>query len=57
MRHRQRAGIFLIDGEKRNQLRGLGDSVRVVVVRGLGRALGEGSAQELIRPAATDLFR
>jgi coenzyme F420-0:L-glutamate ligase/coenzyme F420-1:gamma-L-glutamate ligase len=33
------------------------DGVPVAVVRGLGRALGEGSAQELIRPAGTDLFR
>jgi coenzyme F420-0:L-glutamate ligase/coenzyme F420-1:gamma-L-glutamate ligase len=33
------------------------DRVPVAVVRGLARALGEGSAQELIRPAANDLFR
>ncbi len=33
------------------------DGVPVAVVRGLSRALGDGSAQELIRPAANDLFR
>lgn len=33
------------------------DGVPVALVRGLGRALGPGSATELIRPAATDLFR
>ena len=33
------------------------DGVPVALVRGLGRALGPGSASELIRPAATDLFR
>lgn len=33
------------------------DGVPVALVRGLGRALGPGSAAELVRPAATDLFR
>jgi coenzyme F420-0:L-glutamate ligase/coenzyme F420-1:gamma-L-glutamate ligase len=33
------------------------DGVPVAIVRGLGRALHDGSASELIRPAATDLFR
>ncbi len=33
------------------------DGVPVALVRGLERALGPGSASELIRPAATDLFR
>src|SRR5438132_5736658 len=33
------------------------DGVPVALVRGLGRALGPGSARELIRPAANDLFR
>jgi coenzyme F420-0:L-glutamate ligase / coenzyme F420-1:gamma-L-glutamate ligase len=33
------------------------DGVPVALVRGLGRALGPGSASELVRPAATDLFR
>jgi coenzyme F420-0:L-glutamate ligase/coenzyme F420-1:gamma-L-glutamate ligase len=33
------------------------DRVPVAVVRGLSRALGDGSAKELIRPAANDLFR
>jgi coenzyme F420-0:L-glutamate ligase / coenzyme F420-1:gamma-L-glutamate ligase len=33
------------------------DGVPVAVVRGLERALGEGSAAEIVRPAATDLFR
>jgi F420-0:gamma-glutamyl ligase len=33
------------------------DAVPVAVVRGLSWALGEGSAKELIRPAANDLFR
>jgi coenzyme F420-0:L-glutamate ligase / coenzyme F420-1:gamma-L-glutamate ligase len=33
------------------------DRVPVALVRGLGRALGAGSAQELVRPAANDLFR
>jgi coenzyme F420-0:L-glutamate ligase/coenzyme F420-1:gamma-L-glutamate ligase len=33
------------------------DRVPVAVVRGLRRALGDGAARELIRPAATDLFR
>jgi hypothetical protein len=31
--------------------------VPVALVRGLGRALGPGLAQELVRPAATDMFR
>jgi hypothetical protein len=29
----------------------------VALVRGLQRALGPGSARELVRPAANDLFR
>jgi coenzyme F420-0:L-glutamate ligase/coenzyme F420-1:gamma-L-glutamate ligase len=33
------------------------DGVPVALVRGLGRSLGPGSARELVRPAATDLFR
>jgi coenzyme F420-0:L-glutamate ligase/coenzyme F420-1:gamma-L-glutamate ligase len=33
------------------------DRVPVALVRGLGRALGEGSARELVRPAANDMFR
>ena len=33
------------------------DGVPVALVRGFGQALGEGSASELIRPAANDLFR
>ena len=33
------------------------DAVPVAVVRGLGHLLGEGRAQELVRPAETDLFR
>src|SRR5579859_7469494 len=33
------------------------DAVPVALVRGLARALGAGSARELIRPAAADLFR
>jgi coenzyme F420-0:L-glutamate ligase/coenzyme F420-1:gamma-L-glutamate ligase len=33
------------------------DAVPVALVRGLGRALGPGSARELVRPAATDMFR
>jgi coenzyme F420-0:L-glutamate ligase / coenzyme F420-1:gamma-L-glutamate ligase len=33
------------------------DGVPVAVVRGLGRALGEASARELIRPSSNDLFR
>jgi coenzyme F420-0:L-glutamate ligase/coenzyme F420-1:gamma-L-glutamate ligase len=33
------------------------DGVPVALVRGLGRALGAGSATELVRPAATDMFR
>jgi coenzyme F420-0:L-glutamate ligase / coenzyme F420-1:gamma-L-glutamate ligase len=33
------------------------DGVPVALVRGLGRALGPGSARELVRPAANDLFR
>jgi coenzyme F420-0:L-glutamate ligase / coenzyme F420-1:gamma-L-glutamate ligase len=33
------------------------DRVPVALVRGFPSALGEGSARELIRPAATDLFR
>ena len=33
------------------------DGVPVALVRGLERALGPGSGSELIRPAATDLFR
>jgi coenzyme F420-0:L-glutamate ligase/coenzyme F420-1:gamma-L-glutamate ligase len=33
------------------------DGVPVAVIRGLERALGEGAAAELVRPAATDLFR
>jgi coenzyme F420-0:L-glutamate ligase/coenzyme F420-1:gamma-L-glutamate ligase len=33
------------------------DGVPVALVRGLGRALGHGSARELVRPAANDLFR
>jgi coenzyme F420-0:L-glutamate ligase/coenzyme F420-1:gamma-L-glutamate ligase len=33
------------------------DRVPAALVRGLGRALGHGSASELVRPAAMDLFR
>lgn len=33
------------------------DGVPVALVRGLARALGSGSATELVRPAATDMFR
>jgi coenzyme F420-0:L-glutamate ligase/coenzyme F420-1:gamma-L-glutamate ligase len=33
------------------------DRVPVAIVRGLSDVLGEGSARELVRPAATDLFR
>jgi coenzyme F420-0:L-glutamate ligase/coenzyme F420-1:gamma-L-glutamate ligase len=33
------------------------DRVPAALVRGLERALGTGSAQELVRPAANDLFR
>lgn len=33
------------------------DRVPVALVRGLDRALGQGSARELVRPAASDLFR
>jgi len=33
------------------------DAVPAALVRGLSRALADGSAQELVRPAATDLFR
>jgi coenzyme F420-0:L-glutamate ligase/coenzyme F420-1:gamma-L-glutamate ligase len=33
------------------------DGVPVAVVRGLAHALGEGTAKELVRPAATDMFR
>ena len=33
------------------------DRVPAAVVRGLERALGDGSARELVRPAATDMFR
>jgi len=33
------------------------DRVPVALVRGFGHALGDGSARELIRPAANDLFR
>jgi len=33
------------------------DRVPVALVRGLERALGEGSAKELVRPAAQDMFR
>src|SRR6266851_2030681 len=33
------------------------DGVPVALVRGLERALGSGSASELVRPAANDLFR
>jgi coenzyme F420-0:L-glutamate ligase/coenzyme F420-1:gamma-L-glutamate ligase len=33
------------------------DGVPVALVRGLARALGSGSARELVRPAANDLFR
>jgi len=33
------------------------DGVPVAIVRGLARALGEGSAKELLRPASADLFR
>jgi coenzyme F420-0:L-glutamate ligase/coenzyme F420-1:gamma-L-glutamate ligase len=33
------------------------DGVPVALVRGLRRALGPGSARELVRPAANDLFR
>src|SRR3982074_3575679 len=36
---------------------GKSDGVPVALVRGLQRALGPGSSSELIRPAATDLFR
>jgi coenzyme F420-0:L-glutamate ligase/coenzyme F420-1:gamma-L-glutamate ligase len=33
------------------------DGVPVALVRGLARALGPGTATELVRPAANDLFR
>lgn len=33
------------------------DGVPVALVRGLDRALGNGSARELVRPAASDMFR
>jgi len=33
------------------------DAVPVALVRGLERALSEGSAAELVRAAATDMFR
>jgi coenzyme F420-0:L-glutamate ligase/coenzyme F420-1:gamma-L-glutamate ligase len=33
------------------------DAVPVALVRGLSRAVGEGKAKDLIRPAANDLFR
>src|SRR5207249_3736466 len=33
------------------------DGVPAALVRGLARALADGSARELIRPAATDMFR
>jgi coenzyme F420-0:L-glutamate ligase/coenzyme F420-1:gamma-L-glutamate ligase len=33
------------------------DGVPVALIRGLARALGTGSAHELVRPAATDMFR
>jgi len=33
------------------------DAVPAALVRGIGRALGTGTAQELVRPAANDLFR
>ena len=33
------------------------DRVPVALVRGLERAIGEGSARELVRPPATDMFR
>ena len=33
------------------------DRVPVAIIRGLDRGLGEGSAAELVRPAANDLFR
>ena len=33
------------------------DAVPVALVRGLERAIGEASAAELVRPAATDMFR
>ncbi len=33
------------------------DRVPAALVRGLGRALGEGSAKELVRPALNDMFR
>src|SRR6185437_7352597 len=33
------------------------DRVPAALVRGLARALGPGSAHELVRPAATDMFR
>lgn len=33
------------------------DQVPVALVRGLGRALGPGTASQLVRPAATDMFR
>ena len=36
---------------------GKADGVPVALIRGLERALGRGSARELVRPAATDLFR
>jgi coenzyme F420-0:L-glutamate ligase/coenzyme F420-1:gamma-L-glutamate ligase len=36
---------------------GKADGLPVVVVRGLGHALGEGSAAELVMPAERDLFR
>jgi coenzyme F420-0:L-glutamate ligase / coenzyme F420-1:gamma-L-glutamate ligase len=33
------------------------DQVPVAIVRGLRRALGDGKASQLVRPAATDMFR
>jgi coenzyme F420-0:L-glutamate ligase / coenzyme F420-1:gamma-L-glutamate ligase len=33
------------------------DGVPVALVRGLERALGSGAARQLVRPAATDMFR
>ncbi|MGI9146861.1 MAG: coenzyme F420-0:L-glutamate ligase [Chloroflexota bacterium] len=33
------------------------DGVPVALVRGLERAIGSGSAREIVRPAATDMFR
>lgn len=33
------------------------DQVPAALVRGLGRALGQGTAAQLVRPAATDMFR